>query len=195
MDARKAIDILARAKVAFGKKRDVDCLGGLIMVLKGMGGASLPLDVAGAVRDLLLLVGKDKVVTEVLGTQLLYQQGQEKHLLVCLAKVYKVAKEAQDREDMAEVRARKLKLDHTLSDGMKYIKQGEFSDADRCFTEALTFYKDEHAVFLVIGEAFMAADAPKRAFPYLSKGVIAAPEHVKLKEAYDKCMLLKDQKK
>ncbi len=194
MNTKQALELLARAKLAFTRRKNVDCIGSIIMVLKGMANTPYTLELTGSMREMIQLLGSDKIVIDVIGKPIVYQPGQEPAILVALAKVYKVVLEEQRKEDLQVTRARKLKLDHTLNEGLRHVKQNNFSDADHWFNEALTHYKDEHALFSVIGDALLTAGAPKRAFPYLSKGIAAAPEDLRLKILYDKCVAIKDQK-
>ncbi len=195
MNAKQALELLARAKLAFTRRRNVDCIGSIIMVLKGMANTPYTLELTGSMREMIQLLGGDKIVVDVLGKPIVYQPGQEPAILVALAKVYKVVLEAQRLENKEVTRARKLKLDHTLNEGLKLVKQSNFTDADHWFNEALTHYKDEHSLFSVIGDALMKAGAPKRAFPYLAKGIAAAPQDLRLKMLYENCVAIKDQKK
>ncbi len=194
MNAKQALELLARAKLAFTRRRNVDCIGSIIMVIKGMGSTQYPLELTGSMREMIQLLGADKVVVDVLGKPIVYQPGQEAAIMVSLAKVYKVVLEEQRKEDREVTRARKLKLDHCLNEGLKLIKQGNYSDADHWFNEALTHYKDEHSLYSIIGDALMEANVPKRAFPYLSKGIVASPDDLRMKTLYEKCLAVKDQK-
>ncbi len=194
MNAKTALDTMARAKLAYARRKNVECLGAMVMVLKGMDGKSYPVDLTSIMREMVNAIGREKAVVEVLGKPLVFQLGQEKAMLVALAKVYKFFVEAQAREDRDAVRRRKLNLDQCYNAGVKCVQHGEITEADKCFGDALTYYKDEHSLFAMIGETFMKANAPKRAFPYLSKGVIEAPDNAKIKELYEQCLLIKDKK-
>ncbi len=195
MDIKKALEVLARAKVAYSKRKTVETIAGIVMVIKGMGAKSYPKELTSNLRELVQMVGTDPAVIKVLGKPVVFQLGQEQAIMLTLARVYKELAGTSEKEDFSAALARKKNIDKTFNQGMKWIAEGNIAEADQSFTECLTFYKNEHSLFFLIGEAFMKADAPRRAFPYLSKGLMAEPDNAKLKELYDKCAILKEQKR
>ncbi len=188
-------DQLIRAKLHYGQNKTIECIGTTIMVLRALGDKSASSEVAGALREVMLLIGKDCVVTDILGREITFSAGQEKNILMCLSQVFKTLMDNKNKEDHATALARKLNIDKYLNEGMRYIKENKVSDADQSFSEAIKYYKDEHSLFLLIGEALMEAGAAKRAFPYLAKGVTSAPDEPKMQETYDRCVQLKDVKR
>ncbi len=194
MDTKKALDTLARAKVAYSKKKTVEVLAAIVMVIKGMGAKTYPLELTGSLRELVQMVGKDPEVVKVLGKAVTFQVGQEQAIMMAFAKVYK-ALSGDVKEDFSLALTRKKKIDKAFNEGLKLLVAGNLSEADQCFSEAIGYHKDEHSLFLLIGEALMKAEAPKRAFPYLSKGLMADPKNAKMKTLYDQCAILKEKKR
>ncbi len=193
MKASEMRDHLIRAKLYYGQSKTKECIGLVIVVLRALGDATPASDVAGALRDLMLLLGKDSIVTDVLGKELVFAPGQEKNILVGLAHVFKAIMSQQ--EDHETAMARKLNIDKYFNEGLHCIKENKLSEAVQNFDDAIKYYKDEHSLFILIGQALMDAEAPKRAFPYLSKGLIAAPQDARMQSLYEQCVAIKDKKK
>ncbi len=187
-------DQLLRATRYFGQNKTIECVGLAVMVLRDLGDNSATSEVAGALRELMNLLGNDAVVKEILGKPLTFSTGHEKIVLAGLTQVFKVLMANKDKEDHATIMARKLKIDRYFNDGMCSIREGRMSDAVQDFDEAFKYYKDEHSLFILVGKAFMDAGAPRRAFPYLARGVIAVPNDEHLKILYEQCMAIKDKK-
>ncbi len=194
MDAKKALEITMRARMAYNRMKTVDAIGNLVTAIKGMGNTPYPLELSSNLRELVQLIGQDRLVVEALGAPIIFKTGEEQSLLVPLARAYKILAAGKE-EDFATAIARKVKLDIAFNEGKRKLVIKDFSEADYYFNEALTHYKDEHALFFLIGKALMQAEAPRRAFPYLSKGVIADPEDMRMKALYDECLVLKEKRR
>ncbi len=193
MNAKDIRDLLIKAKVCYTQKKNIECVGAIIMALRNMGDGAQPVEVCSALREVVLLVGKEEMVTEVLGHPLTYTSGQEKELLVPFAKVFKIAMENKDAESHEVALARKIKIDKAFNEGKSLLARNNVSEADQVFSEAITFYRDEHTLFSLIGEALMQANAPKRAFPYLKRGIEVDPNNKHMRSLYDKCEELRKQ--
>ncbi len=193
MTAKEIRDQLVRAKIMYTQKKNLECVGAIIMALRNMGDAVPSPEVGGALREVVTLIGKEPMVTDITGEPIVYVQGQEKALLVPFAHVFKTVMANKDKESHAEAKVRKLKIDKAFNDAKKFLQQNNVSEADQCFSEAIKFYKDEHTLFALIGEALMEANAPKRAFPYLKKGVEVDSKSQKVRDLYEKCEVLRKQ--
>ncbi len=187
-------DQLLRAQRYYGQNKIIECIGVAIMVLRAIGDATPATEVASALRDLMNLLGNNADVVAIAGKKLTFSTGQEKVILAGLAQVFKVMMANKDKEDHAAAMERKLNIDKYFNEGMRCIKENKISDAPEYFDKAITYYKDEHSLFALIGKAFMDAGAPKRAFPYLSKGVIALPNDEGMNTLYEACLAVKDKK-
>ncbi len=191
MDIKDIRVHLGRVKSYYQRNDMVHAIACIIMAIKGMGNKPFPSEIRSLLREALQLVGRDAVITEHLGKPLAYQPGQEQAILLSLAKVYKAIRGLGEAESHEQAIARKVAMDRNLNQGMKLLEQKKVSEADECFSEAITHYKDEHSVFSIIGKALMEAEQVRRALPYLKRGTDVDPNNQKMKELFDKCMELR----
>ncbi|MCH5277866.1 MAG: hypothetical protein J1E80_08575 [Desulfovibrionaceae bacterium] len=177
MDIRKVRENLGRIKLYYLKGETSRALGAAVMALKELtkAGASLSTDLRAPLREGVQLLARDKDVKRLYKAPLIYQPGQERALLVVLAKVYKQMEDEAGREDRKEAFARKQRLDQAIGLGRRLLEQGKVSEADASFQEALTHYRNEHRAFQLIGKALLDADQPRRAVPYLKKAMELEP--------------------
>ncbi len=187
MESKDIRDLLIKAKVNYTQKKNIECVGAIVMALRNMGDGAQTVEVCSALREVIALVGKEDMVVEVVGHALTYTSGQEKELLAPFAKVFKIAMENKDKESHEEALARKLKIDRAFNEGRNLLAKNNVSEADQCFSEAITHYRDEHSLFSLIGEALMQANAPKRAFPYLKKGIEVDANNELMRKLYEQC--------
>lgn len=134
---------------------------------------ALPTEIRGLIREAAQTLTRDENLKAVLRGPLIYTPGQERQLLAVLADLYKRYLEETQREDRATALARKQKLDQAFNTGVKLLEQKLVSEADASFGEAVTNYKDEHRLFMLIGRALMGAGEVRRAIPYLKRGTEA----------------------
>ncbi len=193
MTPKEIRDQLIRAKICYTQKKNIECVGAIIMALRNMGDVAQPPEVCGALREVVLLICKESIVTDALDAPIVYNPGQEKALLAPFAKVFKIAMENKDKESHPDAKERKLKIDKAFNTAKKYLSQNKVSEADQAFSEAIKFYKDEHTLFKLIGEALMQAGAPKRAYPYLKKGMEVDGKSPSLQKLFQECEVLRKQ--
>lgn len=179
MDLRKIRENLGRIKVYYLKGETLRALGFAVMALKDVvrAGGTPPLDVRGPLREGVQLLTRDKDVKRLAGGPLLYQPGQERALLLALAKLYKLLEDEAGRESREAAFARKQRLDQALGLGRRLLAQARISEADAAFQEALAHYRDEHRVFQLIGKSLLDAGQARRAAPYLKKAVELEPDN------------------
>lgn len=182
MDMRGIREQLGRIKPYYLKNDMVRALGAALLGVKGVVelGIAPSTELRGLIREGVQLLSRDESVKKQLKGQLMYQPGQERALLVQLAALYKTVLEEQDKEDRETAFSRKQKLDQSLSLGLRLLAQGQISEADAAFAEAVTAYKDEHVLFKLIGKALVEAGEARRAAPYIKKGLEAVPEDADL---------------
>ncbi len=193
MDIKEVRTHLGRVKAYHQRKETERALASIIMAIKGMGNKPFPSDLRSLLREVVQLIGRDDVITDVLGKPLVYQPGQEQAILAGVAKVYKVLQGQAGVEDHKQALDRKLNIDRTLNQGMKLLEQGKVPEADECFSQAVSHYKDEHSLFTMIGKALMEANQVRRALPYLKRAATITPQNENVKELVAKCMELRSQ--
>ena len=169
---------LGRVKAYYLKNETLRALASLINGLRGAlalpGG--LPTDVRGPLREAVQMVSRDELVKKHSEVQLAYQQGQERQLLAALMTLHQNIEAELNTEDDATATARKLRLDQALNQGLRSLEAGRVSEADEYFQQALANYRDEHRMFFYIGKSLVEANVPKRALPYLRKGLETNPD-------------------
>ncbi len=191
MDIKEIRAHLGRVKGLYQRKETDRAFASIIMAIKGMGNKPFPSDIRSMIRESVQLVGRDESIIEVIGKPLAYQPGQEQLIMAALAKAYKDLRAKAEAEERAKALERKLNIDHNLNQGMKLLEQDKISEADECFSQAITFYKDEHSLFVIIGKALMEANQVRRALPYLKRGSDVDPNNASTKELFNKCMELR----
>ncbi len=178
MDMRQVREHLGRVKPYYLKNETLRALTALITGLKGA--LTLPGGISTAVRaplrEAVQFMARDEMVKKRLPAQLMYQQGQERQLLGLLVRLHQDIEAELNSEDYETASQRKQQLDHALNQGLRSLESGRVSEADEYFHQAVGFYRDEHRVFFYIGKSLIEANAPKRAIPYLRKGLEAVPE-------------------
>lgn len=188
MDLKKIRANLGRCKASYQKNDAVRALTECIMALTDIvraGSPTLPLDVRGLIRESIQLLSRDPIIKDKIKAPIIYQPGQERATLIILADIYKQTLAEQENENREQSLARKQKLDQSLILGNKLLAQGKVSEADAAFQEAISAYKDEHRIFLLIGKALMDAEQPRRAYPYLKKAMEVEPDNNNLLDLYD----------
>lgn len=182
MDIRGIKDQLGRIKPYYLKNEMVRALGCAVLGLKGVVqlGTAPSTELRGLIREGVQLLVRDEAVKTRLKAPLVYQPGQERQILAQLAAVYKALVEEAGREDWEAAFKRKQKLDQSLNLGLRLLAQGNVSEADAAFAEAVTYCKDEFRLYGIIGKALVDAGEVRRAAPYIKKGQEALPQDAEL---------------
>ena len=188
MDMRQVREHLGRVKPYYLKNETLRALNSLITGLKGAlllpGG--IPTPVRGSVREAVQLMSRDEMVKKRLPAQFMYQSGQERQLLAMLINIYKNIETELNTEDYETTSQRKQQLDNTLNQGLRSLEAGRIPEADEYFHQALTHYRDEHRLFFFIAKSLIEADAPKRAVPFLRKGLEVIPNDAEMAALLDR---------
>ncbi len=193
MDIKDVRIHLGRVKSYYQRNDMEHALASLIMGMKGMGNKPYPSEIRSLIRESLLQIGRDPTIVQHLGKPIAYQPGQEQTILVALAQVYKTIRGLEDKESHEQALNRKISMDRNLNQGMKLLSSNKVSEADECFNEAISFYKDEHSIFSIIGKALLGANQVRRAFPYLKRAVKADPNNARTKALFDECVELRSK--
>lgn len=182
--AKVAIEHLNRAKAAYLKGEALRPLVSVAEAVKVM--ATSPIHsmdigpVATLLREMLGNLNKDeKVRPHAGGAALAYVKGQEKQLYNALAGAARKLKEEMDRESLAAMRERKLKIDRAIIAGQKLLEQGNTPEAQRSFREAVEMHVDEDAMFLIIPEKLQKAGCFKESLEYLKRALKINPNERK----------------
>lgn len=162
---------LGRVKAYYLRNDSLRALNAMLLGIKeACRVPALPTDVRGLIREAAQTLSRDENLKSVLRAPLSYNPGQERQLLAAVADLFKRYMDLLQHEDPATARARKQKLDQAINLGLKLLEQKQITEADAAFTEAVTYYKDEHRMFLMIGRALMAAGEVRRAISYFKRG-------------------------
>ncbi len=194
MNMREIREQLGRVKPYYLRNETLRALAAMISALKELSAApQIPSELKGLIREGVQFLSRDPQVKAAAKGPLQYQPGQERTLLLHLALAYKAVKEAEDYEPHDDALGRKIKLDQAYNLGLRLLEQGQVSEADASFAEALTHYKDEHRLFALIGRALMDAGEVRRAFPYLKRGVEADSSDTEMTALLQKCAKLREE--
>ena len=182
MDIRSIKDQLGRIKPYYLKNEIVRALGCAVLGLKGVvqRGSAPSTEIRGLIREGVQLLVRDEAIKTRLKAPLAYQPGQERQILAQFAAVYKALAEEAGHEDWDAAFQRKQKLDQSLNLGLRLLAQGNASEADAAFSEAVTYCKDEFKLYGIIGKALVEAGEVRRAAPYIKKGQEVLPEDTEL---------------
>lgn len=195
MTPKEIREHLGRVKPYYLRNEIQRALGAAIAGLQGLGNSQPTTEMRGVIREAIQLLSRDDEVRKYLKAPIIYQPGQEKAVLVQLALVYKGIREAAEYEGHDTALNRKIKMDQAFNQGVKLLDQGRASEADACFVEAISCYKDEHRIFSLIGKALIGAGEIRRALPYLKRGAEAAPGDTAMQQIYTECQRLRDELK
>ncbi len=190
MSVKEIKENLSRAK-SYAQRQDTErAVGALINALRLLGTKALASDLRPVMRETVQNLGRNPTIKEIWPHPLNYQPGQEAQLLAPFAQIYKtLCQEEEEGRDAAK--SRKLRIDQTLNAGIKLLQQKRVSEADACFAEAVKNYKDEHALFGMIGKALMEVNEFRRAYPYLKRGAEVAPQNANVQALYKQCCELR----
>lgn len=179
-NSAKAIkENLARAKAYFNRhdvQRAVAATAAALQAWVQAGEPAGKNELVGALREVVALLGRADEVTGELGGPPVWQPGQEKSLLIQLAKVLRALQHQEVDEDHRKILERKQKLDRLFIYGSRLLETHKPKEADEAFQEAMTYHKDEDVIFRMMGERMMAASQPALALRYLKRALKASPE-------------------
>ena len=191
MNARKIREDLGRAKACCSRHDTERALFLTISALKELGGQSAPLDLRGDFRTAFAELAADPDLKAAGVPALAYSPGAEKEVLQQLSQVYRTLKGQEKEEEYQSALQRKLSLDHSFSDGKKFLSAGKPTEADACFVEALKHYKDEKAIFGMMARAMMDAGEYVRAMGHARNGLKELPNDAELTRIIEECARLR----
>ena len=191
MNARKIREDLGRAKACCSRHDTERALFLTISALKELGGQSAPLDLRGDFRTAFVELAADPDLKAAGVPALAYSPGAEKEVLQQLSQVYRTLKGQEKEEEYQSALQRKLSLDHSFSDGKKFLSAGKPTEADACFVEALKHYKDEKAIFGMMARAMMDAGEYVRAIGHARNGLKELANDAELTRIIEECTRLR----
>lgn len=191
MNARKIREDLGRAKACCSRHDSERALFLTISALKELGGQSAPLDLRGDFRTAFAELAADPDLKAAGVPALAYSPGAEKEVLQQLSLVYRTLKGQEKEEEYQSALQRKLSLDHSFSDGKKFLSAGKPTEADACFVEALKHYKDEKAIFGMMARAMMDAGEYVRAIGHARNGLKELANDAELTRIIEECTRLR----
>lgn len=191
MNARKIREDLGRIKTCIQRRDYPRALYLFCVSVKDLGGQAAPMDLRGDFRSALAELCSDPIYKKEYPQPLSYQPGKERDLFIFLNSFYKQLMGAENKEDYETTLQRKLALDHGLNDGKTFLKQGQPSEADNSFNEALKYYKNEFAVYGMMAKAMLEAGHPGRAIGYIRKGLAERKDDQGLLKLLQECERLR----
>lgn len=188
MNTRKIREDLGRAKASANRNELERALALSLLAFKELGNLAAPMDLRGDFREAINSITSLAAFREHYANPIIYQGGKEREAFVILAKVYKALRTQETQEEpYEEAMQRKMALDKTLKEARAELERGRVSEADALYSQALTYYRDENAIFAMIARAFMEVDEVVRALGYLKKGLTVMPGDAELQELSQKC--------
>lgn len=179
MDILKQVrENLGRVKAYYLRNESVRALNHMILAMKDICRLpSLSTEMRGLIREAVQTLSRDENLKAVMKHPLSYTPGQELQLLAAVADLFKRYQEQMSHEDHSVALARKQKIDQCYNQGIKLLEQQQVSEADTCFAEAVTYYKDEHRLYMLIGKALLEAGEARRALTYLKRFIEIEPDN------------------
>lgn len=191
MNIRKIREDLGRSKSSLQRRDFPRALFLFAGALKELGGQGAPTDLRGDIRTALADLCADPDYKKECSQPLSYQPGKERDLLLAINDIYKRIMGQEDAEDYESTLRRKLNLDRCFRDGRQFLAQNRPSDADDCFAELFSYYKNEFAVHGMIAKAMMEAGEYVRALGYLRNGLKERPDDAELRAMAEECLKLR----
>ncbi len=184
MDIRKIKEQLGRIKVYTSRSETIRALETAIVALKSILKTGKPpiAELRSLLYENIPFILQDPLFKKYITKTITYQPGQEKELLSVFTDIHKKIIVDQEKEAYLTTRTRKQNLDKAFNSGVKFLEQKQISEADVAFTEALTFYRDEHRIFSLIVKALIKTNEFIRATDYIKKGLTCIPEDPELKK-------------
>jgi tetratricopeptide (TPR) repeat protein len=183
---------LGKAKLSTSRQELRRALFLTIAAIKELGGKPFPFDMRGEFREVLSNLLADPEFRKVCTRPIAYQPGKEGEILAIMANAWKILNGAVEAEDYEATLSRKLKLDRSIIEGRRLLSEGKPSEADAAFAEAMKYYKDETAVFLLFAKVFMEAKEYVRALGHLRQGLKVDPDNETMRSMAEECLNLRN---
>ncbi len=192
MTPREIREHLGRVKACYLRNDMTRAIQFFLLALRSIGNTPQGMEIRSAVREAAQLLNRDESIQKYAAQPITYQPGQEKALFITVSRAYKAMLEAAALEDRSKTMDRKVQLDQALNRGMKLLEHKKVSEADESFRIAVSQYKDEHALFRLIGKALLDAGEIRRAYPYLKRGAEVTPDDTAMTDLFAECTRLRE---
>lgn len=184
--AKSLREDLARAKAAYAKGDDLRTVQLVATALRTF----LTVRPAGPdrtaieslLRESFANLGKMQRVLKYLPKGLPYAKGHEQKYAAALAQLAKKIEDDINQESLAAMRERKLRIDHAVIKGSKFLADGNLLEAQRHFRAAVEDFVDEAGLFPLIASRLIDAGQFKPSLEYLRRAIEEAPDNSR---AYD----------
>uniref|UniRef100_I2Q7E7 Uncharacterized protein n=1 Tax=Desulfovibrio sp. U5L TaxID=596152 RepID=I2Q7E7_9BACT len=177
---------LARAKAAFAKNDELRTVQLVVMALRAFVSVKLPssdrIMVEGLLRESFSNLSKLPHIRKLAPNGIPYVKGQEQKLCSTLIPLAQQLEDELGRENLDAMRERKLRIDHAIIKGSKFLADGNLLEAQRNFRAAVEDYVDEKGLFPLIASRLIDAGQFKPSFEYIRRAVEESPDNAR---AYD----------
>ena len=175
---------LARAKAAYAKNDDLRAVQLVAVALRSFLAVKLPSSertpIEGLLRESLANLSKLPSVKKYAPSGIPYVKGQEQKLAVFTVSLAKKLEADLADEGLEAMRQRKLRIDHAIIKGSKFLAEGNLLEAQRNFRAAVEDYVDEKGLFPLIAARLIEAGQYKATFEYLKRAVEESPENPRI---------------
>ncbi len=191
---QKIQTLVARSKAQYNRLETLRALISLAEALKLVLGVNLAgqtkLSIYNGLREMTQLLGRVEEVKTHTPAPLIFTPGQERTLLISLAKTIKIMHAEALKEDREKAIERKIAIDKLVLHGQNSLKNGKISEAEKAFNEAIEHYVDEQALFSMIGTSLIEAGQERLAVKYFIQAMEEYPDdaqsYMKVADAYNK---------
>jgi tetratricopeptide (TPR) repeat protein len=184
--AKSIREDLARAKAAYAKNDDLRTLQLLLSALRAFvtvrPAGPDRITIEGLFRECFSNLGRLDRLKKHLPSGLPYVKGQEKQLYAQIVPLARAIQEELNRESLAAMRDRKLRIDQAIIKGTKLLGEGNLLEAQRNFRTAVDEYVDEKGLFPLIASRLIEAGHFKAALEYVKRAIEESPDNPR---AYD----------
>ena len=191
VNIRKIREDLGRAKSSCQRRDFLQGLFLLISSLKELGGQRAPTDLRSDFREAIASVCADPLYKAVKPTPISYVAGRERDILTQMVQVYQTVVHKKNTETYEEAAERKLKLDHALRDGKRFLASRQIAEAELCFADSIKYCRYENALFAMIARAYIDIKEYTRGLGYLREGLKRAPNDTALLALAESCQRMR----
>ncbi len=181
--AKSIREDLARAKAAYAKNEDLRAVQLVVAALRGFVSVKLPgtdrMTIESQLREALANLSKLERVLRYAPNGIPYAKGNEHKLHASLGALAQKIEADINRESLDAMRERKLRIDHAIIKGGKFLADGNLLEAQRNFRAAVADYVDEKGLFPLIASKLIEAGHFKASLEYVKRAVEEAPDNAR----------------
>jgi tetratricopeptide (TPR) repeat protein len=189
--AKSIREDLARAKAAYAKNDELRAVQLLAVAFRSFVTVKLPssdrIPIEGLFRECLTNISKLDGVKKYAPNGIPYVKGQEPKLAAYVVTLAKKLEADLAEEGLEAMRQRKLRIDHAIIKGTKFLAEGNLLEAQRSYRAAVEDFVDEKGLFPLIASRLIDAGHHKASLEYLKRSLEESPENPR---NYDFLMLV-----